>query len=254
MESLAFALAPLACGFVIGFLIYYSGVGGGALVIPAMIVLFQTEPSVAVGTASVYAAATKIFAGIGHWRDGNVNARLCLRFSLFAAPGVLCAAPLVAYFAQSGDESFRELFQNGLRYAIAAAVAISLFAAQFRPAAGMSPKLLPPAGFLVGVLMGATGVGGGVLIVPALLLLSAENPKRVVGASIIIALALSALTAFIYAGGGQIDYPLALWMSAGSILAIAPAARLLRASSQKTVRRTLHILIFIALLLMLFGG
>ncbi|MGI9298528.1 MAG: sulfite exporter TauE/SafE family protein [Gammaproteobacteria bacterium] len=249
MEWILPVLPPLACGFVVGFLIYYSGVGGGALIIPALIVLFGVAPSVAVGTASVYAAATKIFAGAGHWRDGNVNIPLCLRFSAFAAPGVLCTAPAVGYFSQTGAESFQDI----LRYLIAAAIILSLIAAQFRPPAAAAPRFLPPTAFAVGALMGATGVGGGVLIAPALLLLSGETPKRVVGASIVIALALSALTAVIYAGGGQINYHLALWMAAGSLLAVAPAARVLRASSQRTVRRTLHILIVAALLLMLRG-
>lgn len=250
MEWILSVLPQLACGFVIGFLIYYSGVGGGALVIPALIVLFGVAPSVAVGTASVYAAATKIFAGAGHWRSGNVNTALCMRVSAFAAPGVLCSAPAINYFSQTGGESFQDV----LRYLIVAAIVLSLFAAQFRPVAGGAPWLLPVASFVVGVLMGATGVGGGVLIAPLLLLLSGESPKRVVGASIVIALVLSALTAVIYAGGGQINYELALWMTAGSLLAIAPAAWLLRVSSQRTVRRTLYVLIVIALLLMLRGG
>ena len=250
MEWISVLAPPLACGFVIGFLIYYSGVGGGALIIPALIVLFGIAPAMAVGTASVYAAATKVFAGIGHWRGGNVNFRLCIRFCAFAAPGVLCAAPLVGYFSREGGDSF----QDGLRYLIAASIALSLFAAQLRPSSPASARWFAPAGFAVGALMGATGVGGGVLIVPALLLLSDETPKRVVGASIVIALALSALTAVIYAGGGQADFRLALWLTAGSLLATPFAARALRVSSQKTVRRVLYILICIALSLMLYGA
>ena len=240
--------AQLICGFIIGFLICYSGVGGGALVIPAMVVFFDVSPSVAVGTASVYAAVAKIGAGVSHWRDGNINGRLCAMFSLAAVPGVALSAAAVNYYTDSGGESFQEW----LRYGIMAAILLALLSAQFRPAAGaaFSRRWLLAAAFVVGAIMGATGVGGGVLIVPVLLLLSGESPKRIVGASIIIALLLSALTALIYAGGGQINYVLAAWMTAGAFLAIIPATAALRRSSQTMVRHTLNIVIVLALLLM----
>ncbi|MBE8158543.1 MAG: sulfite exporter TauE/SafE family protein [Betaproteobacteria bacterium] len=250
MEWILSGAPQLLCGFAVGFLICYSGVGGGAIVIPAIVVLFGVPASVAVGTASVFAAATKIAAGAEHWRRGNINGKLCAAFTAAAAPGVLLSAGLVAHYAGDLGESF----QTGLRYCIAAAIALSLAAAQFRPAAGGGRRAaFLPAAFAVGVVMGATGVGGGVLIIPALLLLSDETPKRVVGASIIIALALSALTAAVYFGGGQINLSLALWMTAGALLAIKPAAQALAASSQKTVRRVLNAVIASALLLMLGG-
>ena len=252
MEWILAGLPPLLFGFAAGFLICYSGVGGGAVVVPAVIVFFAQPVSVAVGTASIYAAATKIAAGIAHWKSGNVNGKLCAIFAAAAAPGVLLSAALVAYFSQLPE--IKESFQTGLRYFIAAVIALSLAAAQFRPAAGARalPALLFSA-FMTGAVMGATGIGGGVLIIPALLLLSGESPKRIVGASIIIALALSALTAAVYAGGGQINIPLAAWMTAGSLLSIKPASWALNRSSQKTVRRALNTVIAAALLLMLGG-
>ena len=249
MEVLSAALPQIVCGFFIGFLIVYSGVGGGALVIPVMLLLFDTPPSLAIGTASVFATMTKTAAGMQHWRIGNVNVRLCALFASAAIPGVLITSVTVNYYAQAGEESFQQF----LRYLIAAAVIVSLAAAQFRPSTTASaPALLLSAGFVVGAVMGATGVGGGVLIVPALLLLSNETPKRVVGASIVIALLLSAVTAVVYAGGGQIDYGLAAWMTVGAMLAVVPATKLLRVSSQKTVKIIVHVLIVIALFLMLW--
>ena len=101
--------------------------------------------------------------------------------------------------------------------------------------------------------MGATGIGGGVLIVPALLLAANETPKRIVGTSILTALALSALTALIYIGGGQTDWTLALWMSAGSLLAVPLGSLLLRRVSQTFVRRSLIALVLLAATLMIFN-
>lgn len=253
MEWVIAVLPPLACGFVIGFLICYTGVGGGALVIPALVLLFGLPPSAAVGTASVYATATKIAAGAEHWRIGNINGRLCALFVAAAAPGVLLTALAINYFSQQAE--WEEALQTFLRYLIVAVIALALLLAQIKPTARRAGKtFLLLTAVTVGVLMGATGIGGGVLIAPALLLLSEESPKRVVGASIIIALALSALTALVYAGGGQVDYALAAWMTLGSLLAIIPAGKLLRKSSQHMVRKSLNGLIAVALLLMLWSG
>ena len=62
---------PMAflCGFVMGFLICFTGVGGGVLIIPAIVYFFDLDVSVAIGTASVYATLTKIVAGVEHVRN-----------------------------------------------------------------------------------------------------------------------------------------------------------------------------------------
>ena len=90
---------PMAflCGFVMGFLICFTGVGGGVLIIPAIVYFFDLDVSVAIGTASVYATLTKIVAGVEHVRIGNVNFRLFTRLSIAAVPGVVTAAVAVNY-------------------------------------------------------------------------------------------------------------------------------------------------------------
>ena len=257
MDGIISIIPYLACGFVIGFLIAYSGVGGGALVIPVFVTLFDLSPALAVGTASVYATITKATAGFGHWRSHNINQRLCMTFSVVAIPGVLISAIGVNFLLQHFEKQPQalETMQTTLVYLIALAIALSLIIAQYRPTGTkkISPAWLAIAAFIVGLVMGLTGVGGGVLIVPSLLLLTDEPPKRVVGNSIVIALVLSLLTAIIYTGGGKADYELALWMSVGSFLSIKPAMLLLQKSSEKTVRYALNVLIVIALVLMLTG-
>ena len=68
-----FALQALLCGVVTGFLICFTGVGGGILVVPILSFFFSLPVSAAVGTASAYAALTKVFAGIEHARIRNIN-------------------------------------------------------------------------------------------------------------------------------------------------------------------------------------
>ena len=255
-----FALAPeaLLCGFVVGFLICFTGVGGGVLVIPVVSFFFEQPPSVAVGTAGVYAALTKVMAGAEHARIGNINYPLFARVTAAAAPGALLSALAVNAFLHLRPE-LRDDIQNTLRGAVIAAIILSLYFAQFhvkRAAQNGGEKTTPLllGAFAVGLVMGLTGVGGGVLIAPLLMILGGETPKRIVGASILIALALSALSAAVYAGGGQVNYELALWMSAGSLLATPLGSRLLRRVSEEFVRRALVGLILAAAVLMAAGG
>ena len=272
-----FAAAPeaLLCGFVVGLLICFTGVGGGVLVIPAVAFFFDQTPSAAVGTAAVYAAAAKTMAGMEHARIRNINYKLFARVAIAAAPGALVAAAAVnATLAFRPD--FHATLQETLRVAVIAAILMSLWfacrktndrktddgnggksgEALSQDSRQAKKRTVPLAcgSFAVGVAMGLTGVGGGVLIVPLLMAFSGESPKRIVGASILIALALSALSAAVYAGGGQVNWELALWMSAGSLVATPVGSRLLRRASEEVVRRSLIALILVAAGLMAAGG
>ena len=66
-------------GFVVGVLIGLTGMGGGALMTPFLILVLGTRPVVAVGTDLVYGAVTKIAGASLHWRQGTVDVRLALR-------------------------------------------------------------------------------------------------------------------------------------------------------------------------------
>ena len=247
-------LTGLLCGFVLGFLICFTGVGGGVLVIPTIIFFFGLDTSVAIGTASIYVTLTKIMATIEHLRIGNVNMRLFTRLILTAVPGVIFAAVLVNYLLT--DASLAEMVQDTLRVIVIVVILLSLLLMLYKPkktaVAKPSPFALPACGGGIGLVMGSTGIGGGVLIAPALSLVGNETPKKVVGTSIITALVLSALTALIYTGGGQTDHVLALWMAAGSIIAIPLGSRFLRKVSQAFIHRSLIILILLSVVLMIF--
>ena len=253
IDVLIEALSHVICGIIIGFLIFYSGVGGGVLVIPVVIAFFDLTISVAIGTASAYTALTKAMAGVEHFRINNINKRLCVIIGLSALPGALLTAVAVNYFVT--DAASAPVAQEVLRYAVAVVIVLALAVAHFKPEKMVvsSLPLLLAAGFGIGLVMGGTGIGGGVLIAPALMLLSSETPKRIVGTSIIIALILSTLTAIVYASGGQVDYQMAIGMTVGSLLAIPLASKVLRRSSERSVQNALTALICIALLLVVFG-
>ena len=121
-----FIAKALACGFGMGFLISFSGVGGGVLVIPAISFFFGLPVSAAIGTASAYTALTKVFAAVEHWRRDNVNFGLFWRFLAGAAPGaILTAAAINAVLRWQPQHN--EMVQTALRWLVAAAIVASLF-------------------------------------------------------------------------------------------------------------------------------
>ncbi|MCH9758306.1 MAG: sulfite exporter TauE/SafE family protein [Proteobacteria bacterium] len=252
-SAVSHAAAALLCGFIIGWLICFTGVGGGVLVIPTLTFFFSLPVSIAIGTASAYTTITKLMAGAEHIRIKNINYRLFVKLTCAALPGLFLSASVINYVLHQFPES-NALVQQVLRWLVIAAILLSLVlivGGKKSTAASENTLLLLISGFAIGLVMGATGIGGGVLIAPALLLLGKETPKRVVGTSILIALALSGLTAVLYSAGGQLDFSIALWMSAGSLLAIPIASRVLRRVSEAVVQKSLLVIIAAAVLLML---
>ena len=249
-----FALQALLCGVLTGFLICFTGVGGGILVVPILSFFFSLPVSAAVGTASAYAALTKVFAGVEHARIRNINYALAGKIFAGALPATAVAAVSVNALlvkATDGGEAIQEFLRVAVIVAIFIALSLSIFRVD-RRIRYRSPFLAVAAGVFIGLIMGATGVGGGVLIVPALMLVGNETPKRIVGTAIVIALLLSGMTSLIYAGGGQLNYPLIFWMTLGSCLGIPLGSVLLRRVPQNFVHNSVVALIVLSLILMLF--
>ena len=87
-------LVPIVAGCVIGFLVGLTGMGGGALMTPFLIIWLKMDPVLAVGTDLMFAAVTKIAGGIQHRRDDNV----ALKTVFWMAAGSLPAAFLTGRF------------------------------------------------------------------------------------------------------------------------------------------------------------
>ena len=240
-------LHALAFGFLSGALILMTGVGAGVIVVPGLIALFGMPPSLAIGTASAFSVLTKIMAGLSHLREGNVSKTLSLSFGRFALPATIAAALLVNGLLAALPES-RSAIQMSLKMAVVIAASCAM-ALMFLPALNQAmrhsgPYFLPA---LCGTLVGATGVGGGVLIVPSLLTMSIESIKRVVGTSVLLGLVLSIATGLIYGAAGALSWRIALLMTAGAMVAMPVAGRLFKRSSENQVRILSAVLIAISI-------
>ncbi len=263
-------------GGVIGFMIGLTGIGGGVLVMPALTVFLGLTPTMAVGTASLYAFLTKIMAAVKHISLKNVDFKTCGSLLLGALPANVAVAMAINMYreANAGDEELLARFEGGLNMLIAAVIITSAFILIMNlrkkanehgeeepsPLARLTRKSTAAtvvagilSGALVGALIGSTSVGGGVVLIPILISVFALSPNRTVGSSIIIGVALTLVTAIVFGKSGSLDVFTAILMAAGSIAGVIPGSKLAATLPQKTMKRIMVGMVLIAGALMLAG-
>jgi uncharacterized membrane protein YfcA len=238
-------------GFAVGVLIGLTGMGGGALMTPFLILVLGTRPVVAVGTDLVYGAITKVVGAILHWRQGTVDLRLALRLAATSVPAGLLAAAALRLFpdAADADRAVKQMLGMAL-----IAVALLLMA-RIR---GALPLPLPErwrralqgsgtyvAGAIVGALVGFTSVGSGSLLVPFLVSVFPLAAAQVVGTDVFHAAILVTVTAAAHAQGGTVDWPLAAMLLAGSVPGVAVGSWMTTRLPSRAVRAALAALLLV---------
>src|SRR5690242_11488909 len=89
-------------GFAVGFIVGLTGVGGGSLMTPLLILLFGIHPATAVGTDLLYAAATKTAGTLGHGFNRTIDWRVVTRLAVGSVP----AAVITLWFlAETGTQT-----------------------------------------------------------------------------------------------------------------------------------------------------
>ena len=263
----------LVTGLVVGFLIALTGVGGGALAVPALTLILGVPSSIAVGTASLYAFLTKCYAAFEHKRLGTLDKSATITFLSGAIPANVTVAYLVNRYVravQTTDLANLEQFQKdlGILIAVSMLLSVAILALNMRskpigfggpsgqthvgPVSTGRMMARVFSGVVVGALMGATSVGGGILVFPALVVLFGLSANKAVGTSIIIALMLSLFTSVIYMGGGQIEYVTAVLMSVGSLAGVFVGSRLSARMPERPLQVIVIGVIAVAAMAMLF--
>ena len=256
-------LAPLhttlliVTGAVIGFCIGMTAIGGGILAVPTLAMGFGLDPSIAVGTASLYTFLTKIFATYRHFMLGTIRYRLSAFFLMGAIPGDVIAAWVVNERAGTQDPEVRLLFQQELMVLIGCAM---LFGAALliwtlikgrRIQSIMREtviRLLASAllGIVVGAIVGATALGAGILGIPVLLICFRLPATQSVGTCVFIGLILTLVSSLIYGNGGQLHILAAVLMSLGSIPGVYYGSQLTARLPETKLRLLLTLVIFAA--------
>ena len=218
---------PLA-GFFVGLLVGLTGMGGGAVMTPFLVLVLGVRPVVAVGTDLVYSAITKIVGACVHARQQTVDFALARRLAVASVPAGLAAVVIVRLLPDMGVDADQAV-RRGLGFVLVAVAAVMLLRLVGIRRAPMSDRwraLLQgrgttAAGVIVGALVGFTSVGSGALLVPFLVAVFPMSPARVVGTDVLHAAVLVTVTGLAHAHGGTVDWPLAAALVAGSIPGVA---------------------------------
>ena len=214
-------------GFVVGLLVGLTGMGGGALMTPALILTGLARPVIAVGTDLVWGTITKSVGAMVHIRQETVDLRIVKRLAIGSVPGALAGIALLYYLRARGTIAVDHVVVRMLAVALMC-VALSLFVRALRSprkrAAEANAGVHGPAwlttavGGVVGFLVSLTSVGSGSLIVACLVVIYPAIPmKRIIGSDIVHALILVGVSALGHLGIGSIDFPLLGALLIGSL-------------------------------------
>jgi uncharacterized protein len=214
-------------GFVVGLLVGLTGMGGGALMTPALILLGLARPAIAVGTDLVWGTLTKAVGAFVHCRQKTVDFTIVRHLAIGSIPGAVAGLALLVHLHKHGVETMDRVIVRMLAIALMC-VALSLFIRTIR-----GPRIKAEGEFfnenrrgwvtsvvgaVIGFLVSLTSVGSGSLIVACLVILyPTTSMRRIVGSDIVHALFLVGVSALGHLGLRSVDVSLLGVLLVGSI-------------------------------------
>ena len=255
MHGLEISLVAFGVGAIVGM----TGVGGGALMMPFLVLVFGVPPKIAVGTDLLFAALTKVAGVSVHGLRGTVDWEVVRRLSLGSLPAAALTG-LLMY--QLPRESFQvdRLVLNALGVMLLVTAAgllaknrLHRFGRHLRltsagPFKRLQPALTVLAGVLLGVVVTLTSVGAGAIGAVALLYLYPLRltPVRLVGTDLTHAIPLACVAGAGHWLMGGVDWSLLGWMLLGSIPGVLLGALWATRAPEGALRPALALLLVIA--------
>lgn len=261
MHVLGLDPAIVAAGLLAGFTVGLTGMGGGAITTPLLILVFKVPAVAAVGTDLVASVFMKLVGGGIHARAGTVRWDLVRRVSVASVPAAIAGVVVLRTVAEGHVEGF---VQRAVGLALlAAAVSMVLRSSRVRqwlrlrqPAhvgAPLAPSETKPSarvahpialtavvGAFVGFMVGLTSVGSGSLMIAALAWLYPRMPSnQLVGTDLAQGFVLVSAAAVAHLGLGRVDLALASSLLVGALPGVLAGARLSSRAPDHIVRPAL---------------
>ena len=245
-------------GFAVGAIVGVTGVGGGALMTPILVLLFGVAPASAVGTDLWFAALTKMVGGFVHHRKGSVDHEVLRLLCWGSLPAAVVTLAWM-HFADVAQEK-NGLLMNALGAVLLLTSVAMLFkkrmqgwgqALRTRAPAGFKraqPALTVVAGVILGVLVTLTSIGAGALGAAMLVYLYPlrMNPKRLVGTDIVHAIPLTIVAGSGHLLLGNVDLKLLAALLTGSIPGIVIGSLLGHRLPEPALRSAIAVLLVVA--------
>jgi uncharacterized membrane protein YfcA len=240
-------------GFGVGFLVGMTGMGGGSLMTPLLVLVFGIKPTTAIGTDIFYAAVTKTAGGWRHLKLKTVNMPLVYWMAAGSVPsavvGVWVLDILKRKLGDDLDETVFAILAACLLVVGAATLLRSLFLAdkiQERDTFEMHTRHKVAAvgiGATTGFVIGLSSAGSGTLIAIMLIAVYRLRPQRVVGTDVVHAAILLWAAGIAHIVGGNVDFPLAVNIMIGSIPGVILGSNLSVSVPQTALRYALGVIL-----------
>ena len=237
-------------GAITGIVLGLFGSGGSIIAMPALMYLLDVEPKSAIAMSLGIVAVTATISGWDNWRRGNVDVKVAAMFGLFGVIGTYAGARLGVFT----PVTLQLILFALVMYAAAWKMLQTKKQPQAQTAQSEEAEIenikahmghIALHGVGVGVLTGLVGVGGGFLIVPALVLLSGIPMKIAIGTSLVIVAAKSYSGFAGYIGAVPVD-----WATMGSFTLVTVAGsfagtRIAHRFSQEKLKKSFAIFLII---------
>lgn len=251
-------LASVLLSGVIGLALGVFGGGGSILAVPVLVLVTHLAPAAAVGTSLAMVGTTSLVASYAHHSQGVVKPKVALLFGLSGVVTAFLGAKLTGFVSGTllmhAFAALMLLVGLGMLFGKG-----RLAVAPGRPSRG-TPRLTASvlAGAGVGLVTGFLGVGGGFLVVPALIAFAGLGMREAVGTSLLV-IAINSAAGFIgHLGGGQLDASLIAVLTAAAVAGALVGERLARHISTSKLRRGFGLVVVVVgvtvVLVSGFGG
>src|SRR6478672_3025409 len=246
--------AIIVFGLGIGVLVGMTGMGGGSLMTPLLILIFGIQPTTAIGTDIFYSAVTKTVGGWRHFRMKTVNMELVRWLATGSVPAAVAGVALVSWLqGQVGEDRLNSLvyavlggtlLMVGIVTLARALILRNLIDERDRFEVETRHKVAAIViGATTGFVIGITSAGSGTVIAILLIAVYRLSPKKVVGTDIVHAAILLSAAAIAHWVGGNIDFGLAGNILVGSLPGVVLGAALSGRAPQGFLRTALGVVL-----------
>jgi uncharacterized membrane protein YfcA len=242
VEDLSWQLS--LTGLLIGTLVGLTGMGGGSLLTPVLVLLFGYNPTVAVGTDIAHGAIFKTVGAVRHRRMGNVQARLSGWMFLASAPMSLLGVWVATLLKEHGTDA-----KSASARILGAALLVGAIGLLVKNYVRVRPPLEKAfiltnrdriagvlIGFFGGFIVGLTSVGSGVFFALTMLFVFPLRANKIVGTDIFHAAALLYVAGTGHFVAGNVDLPTVGWLLVGSIPGVLIGSQLTGAVPERALR------------------
>jgi uncharacterized membrane protein YfcA len=241
-------------GLLIGLLVGMTGMGGGSLMTPMLVLLFGFKPTVAIGTDIVHGAIFKSFGAVRHRQLGTVNLPLTLWMLLGSAPmslvGVALASHLEHVYGSGWEDAAKKvlgvaLLVCGLAFLVKALLHPRFTGAAFRLAAQDKVRAVA-IGVVGGFVVGLTSVGSGTFFGLTMMLFFPLSMAQIVGTDIVHAAALLWVAGFGHIVAGNVAFNAMAWLLLGSIPGVLVGSHFTVRAGDRVLRIALATTLFLS--------